>query len=211
STIVIVTILAVIFMAITSIRSARRTARVPIVETLRYYAPGETRIQYRPWIDIVLVTLAIVTYGMVLYARANPRDFVTFLIGALFFVILPFTPIFLIVGTTRLLTRSTGRVYEWMARVCKPFARNLYYVISRNLRRNPRRSANVAVIIALGLAFGMFILVTFSSQLSYQERQVRASIGADLAVDAPPYDPTFAANLSALPEVAGTARVQHVA
>jgi len=210
STIVIVTILSVIFMAITSIRSARRTARIPIVETLRYYAPGETRIQYRPWVDILLIALAAVTYGMVLYTRTNPQDFFTFLIGALFFIILPFTPIFLIVGTTRLLTRSTGRVYEWTARVCKPFAKNLYYVISRNLRRNPRRSANVAVIIALGLAFGMFILVTFSSQLGYQERQVRASIGADLAVDAPPYDPTFAANLSALPEVAGTTRVQNV-
>src|SRR2546425_2063114 len=147
---------------------------------------------------------------MVLYARTNPQDFFTFLIGALFFIILPFTPIFLIVGTTRLLPRSTGRVYEWTARVCKPFAKTLYYVISRTLRRNPRRSANVAVIIALGLAFGIFILVTFSSQLGYQERQVRASIGADLAVDAPPYDPTFAANLSALPEVARTTRVQNV-
>src|SRR5437870_2219313 len=160
STIVIVTILSVIFMAITSIRSARRTARIPIVETLRYYAPGETRIQYRPWVDILLITLAIVTYGMVLYARTNPQDFFTFLIGALFFIILPFTPIFLIVGTTRLLTRSTGRVYEWTARVCKPFAKNLYYVISRNLRRNPRRSANVAVIIALGLATPGQVLVT---------------------------------------------------
>src|SRR5207247_1271843 len=161
--VVIVTILSVIFMAITSIRSARRTARIPIVETLRYYAPGETRIQYRPWVDILVIALAIVTYGMILYTHTNPQDFFTFLIGALFFIILPFTPIFLIVGTTRLLTRSTGRVYEWTARVCKPFAKNLYYVISRNLRRNPRRSANVAVIIALGLAFGMFILVTFSA------------------------------------------------
>ena len=207
STIIIVTILSVIFMALTSIRSARRTARVPIVETLRYYAPGETRIQYRPWVDILLVTLAVVTYGIVLYTRANSQDFFTFLIGALFFIILPFTPIFLIVGTTRLLTRSTGRVYEWTARVCKPFAKNLYYVISKNLRRNPRRSANVAVIIALGIAFGMFILVTFSSQLAYQERQVRASVGADVSIDSPPLDSAFAANLTALPEVAGVTRV----
>jgi len=210
STVVIVTILSVIFMGITSIRSARRTARIPIVETLRYYAPGETRIQYRPWVDILLITLAIVTYGMVLYTRTSPPDFFTFLIGALSFIILPFTPIFLIVGTTRLLTRSTGRVYEWTARVCKPFAKNLYYVISRNLRRNPRRSANVAVIIALGIAFGMFILVTFSSQLAYQERQARAAVGADLALDAPTSNSTFAANLSAVPEVAGVTRVQSV-
>src|SRR5207247_10565989 len=140
---------------------------------------------------------------MILYTHTNPQDFFTFLIGALFFIILPFTPIFLIVGTTRLLTRSTGRVYEWTARVCKPFAKNLYYVISRNLRRNPRRSANVAVIIALGLAFGMFILVTFSSQLGYQERQVRASVGVDLGGDAPPSEPPSAVKCSALPDVAG--------
>jgi len=210
STVVIVTILSVTFMAITSIRSARRTARIPIVETLRYYAPGEARIQYRPWVDILLITLAVVTYGMVLYARTNPQDFFTFLIGALFFIVLPFTPIFLIVGTTRLLTRATGRVYEWTARVCKPFAKNLYYVISRNLRRNPRRSANVAVIIALGIAFGMFILVTFSSQLAYQERQVRSSVGADVALDAPPSNATFAANLSALPEVGGVTLLRTV-
>ncbi len=208
STVIIVAVIAVVFMALTSFRSARRTAAMPIVETLRYYAPGETRIQYRPWIDILLVTLSVVTYGMVLYAQSRPRDFVTFLIGTLFVVILPFTPIFLIVGTTRLLTRSTGRVYEWMARVSKPFAKNLYYVISRNLRRNPRRSANVAVIIALGLAFGMFILVTFSSQLAYQERQVRAAIGADVSIDGPPSVSTFSANLTALPEVAGATRVQ---
>src|SRR5437867_13104366 len=99
-------------MGITSIRSARRTARIPIVETLRYYAPGETRIQYRPWVDILLITLAIVTYGMVLYTRTSPPDFFTFLIGALSFIILPFTPIFFIVASTRLLTRSTGRFYE---------------------------------------------------------------------------------------------------
>src|SRR3989449_911889 len=119
STVVIVTILSVTFMAITSIRSARRTARIPIVETLRYYAPGETRIQYRPWVDILLITLAAVTYGM-------------------------------------------------------------------------------------------FLLVTFSSQLAYQERQVRASVGADVALDAPPSNATFAANLRALPEVGGVTRVQTV-
>lgn len=210
STVATVVVLAVSFMAMTSFRSARRTANLPIVETLRYYAPGETKIHYKPTIDVLLVALAIATYGMVLYSQSRPPDLLTFLLGTIFFVLLPFTPVFLIVGTTRLLTRSTGRVYEWTARAAKPFAKNLYYVISRNLQRNPRRSANVAVIIALGIAFGIFILVTFSSQLVYQERQVRASIGADIGIDATPLDPTFEANLSALPDVALTSRIRTV-
>src|SRR5438309_2630220 len=180
ATVVTVAALSVLFMAATSYRSARRTANLPIVETLRYYAPGETHIRYRPSWDALLVTLAVLTYVMVVYSRYQ-ADFVTFLIGPLFIVLLPLAPIFLMVGSSRLLTRSTSRVYEAASRVTKPFTKNLYHVITRNLQRNPRRAANVAVIIGLGLAFGMFTLVTFSSQLAYQESQIRAEIGGDIA------------------------------
>jgi len=200
--------LSVLFMAATSYRSARRTADLPIVETLRYYAPGETHIRYRSSWDVLLVTLAALTYGMVLYSREN--SFVTFLVGSLFVVLLPLAPIFLMVGSGRLLTRSTSRVYEAASRVARPFAKNLHHVITRNLQRNPRRAANVAVIIALGLAFGMFTLVTFSSQLAYQEGQLRAAIGGDIAIDAPPSDPGFAASVRALPEVDGLTLVRRV-
>jgi len=202
--------LSVLFMGATSYRSARRTADLPIVETLRYYAPGETHIRYRSSWDVLLVTLAVLTYGMVVYSRENPGDFVTFLVGSLYVVLLPLAPIFFMVGSARLLTRSTSRVYEAASRVNKPFAKNLHHVITRNLERNPRRAANVAVIIALGLAFGMFTLVTFSSQFAYQEGQLRAGIGADIAVDAPPSDPGFAASVRALPEVDGLTVVQRV-
>ena len=202
--------LSVLFMAATSYRSARRTADLPIVETLRYYAPGETRIRYRSSWDALLVTLAVLTYGMVVYSREIQADFVTFLIGPLFVVLLPLAPIFLIVGSSRLLTRSTSKVYEAAARVTRPFAKNLHHVITRNLQRNPRRAANVAVIIALGLAFGMFTLVIFSSQLAYQEGQLRAAIGGDIAIGAPPSDPGFEASVRTLPEVAGVTLVRRV-
>jgi putative ABC transport system permease protein len=202
--------LSVLFMAATSYRSARRTADLPIVETLRYYAPGETHIRYRASWDALLVTLAVLTYVMVLYSRENRADFVTFLIGSLFIVLLPLAPIFLIVGSSRLLTRSSSKVYEAASRVTRPFAKNLHHVITRNLQRNPRRAANVAVIIALGVAFAMFTLVTFSSQLAYQEGQLRAAIGGDIAIDAPSSDPGFAADVGALPEVDGVTLVRRL-
>lgn len=202
--------LSVLFMAATSYRSARRTADLPIVETLRYYAPGETHVRYRSSWDALLVTLALLTYAMVVYSRESPGDFVTFLIGPLFIVLLPLAPIFLMVGSSRLLTRSTSKVYEAASRVNRRFAKNLHHVITRNLQRNPRRAANVAVIIALGLAFGMFTLVTFSSQLAYQEGQLRAGIGGDIVIDGPPSDPGFAASVLALPEVDGLTVVRRL-
>src|SRR5438309_11127886 len=146
---------------------------------------------------------------MVVYSRYQ-TGFVTFLSGPLFIVLLPLAPIFLMVGSSRLLTRSSSRVYEAASRVTRPFTKNLYHVITRNLQRNPRRAANVAVIIGLGLAFGMFTLVTFSSQLAYQESQIRAEIGGGLSVDAPPSDPGFAASVRALPEVGGLTLVQRL-
>jgi len=95
-------------------------------------------------------------------------------VGPLFIVLVPLAPIFLIVGSqagssTRSRARST-----WRRPVTRPFAKNpAPRHHSESAKRNPRRAANVAVIIALGLAFGMFTLVIFSSQLAYQEGQLR--------------------------------------
>jgi putative ABC transport system permease protein len=210
-TIVIVALFSIFFMVLASYRSAKRTARLPLTETLRHYAPGETRIDYHPTLDIVLVGLGALALLGVWYVRFNPGTFLTFLVGIVFIVLLPLAPILLIVGGTRLLTRSTGKVYEWAARLWKPVAGNLYYIISRNLRRNPRRSANVAIIIALGLAFGIFIFAFLGTTQGYQTRIIRAEIGADMAIVPPQAeDTTFDDSVAGLDSVAGVTRVQRV-
>ena len=205
-TVIAVALLSIVLMATVTYRSAKRTATLPIIETLRYYAKGETRIQYSPKLDIALVTIGIADYAFVWFSRGQAFSLLTFIIGVIPFLLLPFVPLMLIVGTTRLLTRMTGRVYDWFARVTRPFTKELHYVIRRNLQRNPRRSSNVAIIIALGLAFGIFTFTVVASQQGFEERQIRARIGADMAVDpANPDDTTFATNLSAVSGIAGVA------
>jgi len=77
--------------------------------------------------------------------------------------------------------------------------------------RNPRRSANVAIIIALGLAFGVFSLSILATNAAHLEREIREGVGADMAVDSfgtgqsPPT--ALTANLSAIPGVAGATAV----
>ena len=214
-TVILVAILSTIFMAIVSYRSARRTASLPIIETLRYYAPGETRIHYSAAADIAMVGYSVLVYGMYFYVTSNPGNFFILMIGSLLLITLPITPILLIIGATRLLTRSSGRVYEATARLLRPFARNLEYVVSRNLSRNPRRSSNIAIIIALGLGFGIFIVTALGSQQVTQAQQIRASVGADVSAGVP-YNGLmnvsasaagFAANLSAVP---GIAEISHI-
>ncbi len=201
-TVVTVALLSVLFMAAASYRSSRRTAELPIVETLRYYAPGETQIRYRPWIDVALVTLGTATFAFAWLTESQPGSFLTFLLGGVFFALLPAAPIFLILGSTRLATRSTGRVYDWATRASKPFTKDLHHVIRRNLSRNPRRSASVAVIVALGLGFGLFAYGLLGSQDAYQARTARAIVGGDVAVLGASNAPELERNLTKLPEVA---------
>jgi putative ABC transport system permease protein len=207
NTVFTIAILSVVLMAVVAYRSAKRTAALPIVETLRYYAPGETKIHYSPNLDIALIALSVMVYVLVAWRRNAPSDLWTFLLGFIPFILLPFVPLLLIVAITRLATRSTGRVYDWFSRAAKPFTKDLYYIIRRNLMRNPRRSANVAIIIALGLAFGVFSLTILATNQAHLERELRMNVGADMAVvpsglpSSRP--PDILANLSAIPGVSG--------
>ena len=211
NTILAVPFLSMVLMGLVAYRSSKRTAGLSIVETLRFYAPGETKLQYSPRTDIILVTVGVADYILVWFRGGAPTNLWTFLLGFVPFLLLPFVPLLLIIGLTRLLTRSTGKVYDWFSRAAKPFTKDLYYVIRRNLMRNPRRSANVAIIIALGLAFGVFSLSILATNAAHQEREVRASVGADMAVfaggSALNQSGDIAANLSAIPGVAGVTRV----
>ena len=211
-TVIIVAILSTIFMGIVSYRSAKRTASLPIIETLRYYAPGETRIHYSPVADIAMIGYSVFVYVMVWYVASRPGDFFVYMVGTLFVITLPVTPILLILGSVRLMTRSTARIYQGTTRLIRPFAKNLEYLVRRNLSRNPRRSSNIAIIIALGLAFGVFIVASLGSSQAMQEQTLRANIGADLSAIGPyttnaTQDAAWGANLSRVP---GIAQVTHI-
>ncbi len=213
-TLVAVAILSIVFMAIVSYRSAKRTAGLSILETLRYYAPGETRIHYAPTVDILLVAYSVATYAVVVFLRTTAPNVFFFLIAIIFIASLPVVPILMIIGVSRLATRSTGRVYEWAAKLSRPFSRNLNSVVSRNLQRNPRRASSVTIIIALGLGFGVLILSVFGSQVAFQVNGIRAEIGGDLRVS-PGYfngsaDSGFGVNLSSVPGVAAVARATSI-
>jgi len=211
NTVVAVAVLAVTLMGAVAYRSAKRTASLPIIETLRYYAPGETKIQYNPRTDIVLVTIGVLDYLLVWWRGTTPSDIWTFLLGFVPFLLLPFVPLLLIVGLTRLLTRSSGKIYDWFSHAAKPFTKELYYVIRRNLMRNPRRSANVAIIIALGLAFGVFTLSIIATNEAHLEREIRASIGADMAVTPLGGEKDISTNLTGVPGVAGVTTIRSIA
>lgn len=184
TTVAITVIAAAILTFIASFRASRRSARLPVADALQFYSPGETSIAYRPTLDIVMLTLAIADYIFVLYSNVfrGQFSFLLFLAGIIFVVLIPFSPIFLIVGLTRLLTQATHRIYGWAALAVKYLTGELWPLVQKNLARNPRRASSVCVIMALGLAFGIFITATYGTQLAYEERQLKATVGSDLQI-----------------------------
>jgi len=207
-TVLAVALESILLMAAVAYRSAKRTAGLPIIETLRYYAPGETKIHYSPRVDIVLVSVGLLDYFLVWWRGGSPTNLLTFLMGVIPFLLLPFVPLMLIVGSTRLLTRGTGKVYDWFSHAAKPLVGELYHIIRRNLSRNPRRSSNVAIIIALGIAFGTFTLSTLATQDAHTVREIRAQVGADMAVHPIDSQRNLEPNLTAVPGVAGAALIR---
>ncbi len=209
-TVIIVAFLSVSLMAVVAYRSAKRTSSLPIIESLRFYSPGETKIHYSPRLDVILVVVGVSDYVLVWWRGGQVTGLWTYLLGLIPFILLPFVPIMLIVGLTRLLTRSTGKVYDVFSRITRLLTKDLAYIIRKNLSRNPRRSANVAIIIALGLAFGVFSLSVLATNETHLEREIRAGVGADAAVF-----PTYAsgwddetANLTTVAGVAGVVRIE---
>jgi len=207
-TVLAVALESILLMAAVAYRSAKRTAGLPIIETLRYYAPGETKIQYSPRVDVILVSAGLLDYVLVWWRGGSSTNVLTFLVGVIPFLLLPFVPLMLIVGLTRLLTRGTGKVYDWFSHAAKPLVGELYHIIRRNLTRNPRRSSNVAIIIALGIAFGTFTLSTLATQDAHTVREIRAQVGADMAVQPIDSQKNLEPNLTAVSGVAGAALVR---
>ena len=207
-TVLAVALESILLMAAVAYRSAKRTAGLPIIETLRYYAPGETKIHYSPRVDVILVSAGLLDYVLVWWRGGSSTNVLTFLVGVIPFLLLPFVPLMLIVGLTRLLTRGTGKVYDWFSHAAKPLVGELYHIIRRNLTRNPRRSSNVAIIIALGIAFGTFTLSTLATQDAHTVREIRAQVGADMAVQPIDSQKNLEPNLTAVPGVAGAVLVR---
>ena len=207
-TVIIVGFLSVSLMAVVAYRSAKRTSSLPIIESLRFYSPGETKIHYSPRNDVILVAVGVSDYVLVWWRGGQVTSLWTYLLGLIPFILLPFVPIMLIVGLTRLLTRSTGKVYDVFSRVTRLLTKDLAYIIRKNLSRNPRRSANLAIIIALGLAFGVFSLSVLATNNTHLEREIRAGVGADAAVYSVYGSGDETANLTAVPGVAGAVRIE---
>ncbi len=207
---------AVALMFFAALKPAKRISQIPVIESMHHHFETAEERHYRPTLDIALIFFAVMAYIIVAelnFSELDPARYgviVTMLLVFLYIISiiwLPFSPIILMFSLTRLLTRGTDKVYMFFSRAVKPFAGELWYVIHKNMSRNPKRVSMVSIIIALALGFGIFMTAMIGTTMHGKELEERAKIGSDLHVATYKENQSFENDLADIPGVEGVVPV----
>lgn len=222
NSIVLALFFGITLMFLSTYRPYKRISKTPVAETLHHYSSISTQTRYRPGVDFILLGLSVLSIASVLIGPNAMFDrgwswiteiivTVLVLVGIVMFPIMPF---FMSVGVIRLLTRGSHKLYAKFTALVRPWTKELTYLVDKNIVRNPRRAANLGVIISLALAFGLFISVTMESSITYEKEVVHFDVGSDIKLSGySGYGPSEAPglNYSSLEQIDYLQGVDHVA
>ncbi len=204
-------------MLLSSWRPFKRASKTDVAEALHYYSHAATKVEYKPSTDIVLLSLSILSIVSMLvgfnWVNTTSWSWMTkvivailLLIGTILFPVMPFM---LSLSVIRLTTRGPRRLYSKLSWFVKGWTKELHQLVEKNIVRNPRRASNIAVIISLAIAFGLFISVTMESTIALAHEQVKYDVGADIKVTS--YSPGSSINFSRLDQLQTISGASHVA
>jgi ABC-type lipoprotein release transport system permease subunit len=204
-------------MMLSSWRPFRRASKMDVAEALHYYSHAATKVEYKPTADIALLSLSILSIVSIWagFNWVNNTSWswitkmvvtVVMLFGTILFPIMPFM---LSLSVIRLTTRGPRKLYSKLSWFVKGWTKELHQLVDKNIVRNPRRASNIAVIISLAIAFGLFISVTMESSIGLAHDQVKYDVGADIKVTS--YVQGSVANFSKLDQLQTISGASHVA
>lgn len=211
-----------IFCLIANIGPARLASKLSPLEAAREYVEAEAVGPWRPS-KLTIILFALGTIKMVEWGLGiSPMDIIrqapnlpfflsiALLVWAIFddSILTLFGPIFFVYGLTKLLTRSSKRLYEVASLLAKPLG-EVREIVSRSLARNPARAARVALLISIALAYSAMTNLVAASIMDAQVRTAMTAVGSDVRVEvAPELGPAFALNIC---QVAGVRQVTPLA
>ncbi|MGQ0796979.1 MAG: FtsX-like permease family protein [Methanobacteriota archaeon] len=180
---VVVAVVAAIGAALlVAVPVVRRAASTRIVWALAQIHAIETRVTYGAASSVAVIVLGLLGIALApgFEMPSQSAGFVPFLAGALRVVGIVAGPIFLVLGVARIVTLGTDRPYRATARLVRPWARDMDFLVAEGLKRNPRRSSNLVVVAAFGLGFAMFVVSLLGSVSASEVRSARGAVGGDL-------------------------------
>ena len=195
-TIAIVLAFSVGLTLLSVFQSARRSSKLDIVEALQEYRYVEEVKPYRmrwPWVAFILGTYKIVTWlwgiNLQTWLYYGPPPglgvLLIILLGVWTFfdiyVLNYIGPLLFFWGFTKIFLGSSLMFQELATRTIK-FMGDLGALATKNLRRNPVRTASIAFLIAMIIGYSFQAVGSYTSERDYILRQVKFDVGADISV-----------------------------
>ena len=208
-TLVSTVIFGVIIALLSTYSSAKRASRLPTVDALREYLPTGEMKSYRkrwPWVAFVLGTykLTIFIFGinvavqLTKIAMAGQNFILVIFIGAavvIDYVLTFIGPLLFFWGATKLFIQGSLKFQELTTRAAR-FLGDLGALATKNVRRNPARSAAIAFLIALIISYSAQVTTQLASEQDFTTRKIYTQVGADLSVYV--NSPNEATNISSM-------------
>jgi len=194
-TLVSTLIFGVIIALLSTYSSAKRASRLATVDALREYLPTEEMKPYKrrwPWVAFILGTykLIIFLFGVnvtVLLTKINMagQNFILMIFigiaAAIDYALTYIGPLLFFWGATKLFIQSSLKFQELTTRAAR-FLGDLGALATKNVRRNPARSAAMAFLIALIISYSAQVTTQLASQQDFNTRTVYTQVGADVSV-----------------------------
>ncbi len=183
--------LGVLFALAASYRSNKKISKLSIIECFTHYSSSIEEKEYKFVRDIIMLSLGIFTFIMMIildpslfnYELGIFEGILLIILMIMTYILMPLFPFFIVFSITRLITKKATRVYDYISRITKYLTKDLWYLINKNITRNPRRSIGITSIIALSLAFGIFINSTIDTNDVFTRRILDAEVGSDILLE----------------------------
>lgn len=195
-TILFTTAFGITIALLSTFWSAKRASQLPVVDALREYLPLEEMKPYKkrwPWVAFILGTYKITVFALgvnttreLTRIASSSGNFILILLIGIFRsidgILNYIGPLLFFWGFTKLFIQGSLKFQELTAKAAK-FLGELGVLATKNVRRNPARSAAIAFLIALIVGYSVQVTGQLASEQDYTVRQTYYNIGADVAID----------------------------
>ena len=194
-TLVSTIIFGVIISLLSTYNSAKKASRLSAVDALREYLPAQEMKSYKkrwPWIAFILGTYKLiifvfgvnVTVQLTRIGMAGQNFILTIFSGlaiVIDYVLTYIGPLLFFWGSTKLFIQGSLKFQELTTRAAS-FLGDLGALATKNVRRNPARSAAIAFLIALIISYGAQVTTQLASEQDFTTRRIYTQVGADLSI-----------------------------
>lgn len=196
-TMILTVAFGIIIAFLSSFSSARKASQLATVDALREYLPLEEMKPYKkrwPWVAFILGTYKIIVFilgiNMVtaLSGVVRTGNFILILLLGILvsidYILNYIGPLLFFWGSTKLFIQGSLKFQELTAKAAR-FLGDLGVLATKNVRRNPARSAATAFLLALIVGYSVQVTAHLATKQDYTVRKIYYQVGADIAVYIP--------------------------